>query len=249
MRKLIYLLLLTFITISTTKAQRQTDLKTTLITPANATHVASGQMFNIRISIKNLSATAIEQNDSIAVYLLHDNDTIPVLIGGNSSQYEAYTGNLLKQGDSVIVSKTGSFNVTTVDDTINLCLLAVPLSGNASSALADLHPADNIACAIMYSAGQPNTGVAVNTGVLSGVRVAPNPAYQDVSFSFDLKQPAAVSLMVTDVTGRNVLTPLNKNYGIGTQQMIVPVQHLAPGVYTYRLQSGHDIKSGKLLIH
>lgn len=248
MRTLIYLLLFTCITITSVSAQRTADLRVTLMTPADNTTIVSGSSsFNIRFSVKNVGISTIGQGDSLGVYLLHDADTIPVLLPGGPSNYDPTPITIMKPGDSVIISKTDGFPFAIDNDTVELCVLVKPISGDMMTTLSELTMGDNISCATMYVTGHP-TNVPVTPETLTGVQVSPNPASGQAYFYFELQKQAEVALTITDITGKTVVAVPVKKYSAGSQQVPVSVHSLASGIYNYRIQCGSESRNGKLVI-
>ncbi len=84
---------------------------------------------------------------------------------------------------------------------------------------------------------------------VSNVTVSPNPANEKTMFTFTAKNAAKTTLEVFDMTGSKVadvfmgVVESNVEYKVDYN-----VNHLATGVYTYRLTNGSETEMGRLII-
>ncbi len=77
----------------------------------------------------------------------------------------------------------------------------------------------------------------------------PNPAADEVTFDFSLEEEAEVVLQVFDVAGREVATVLNgERMTAGSHTISWEPQRLASGVYIYRLSTGGDSVTRRLVL-
>jgi hypothetical protein len=93
------------------------------------------------------------------------------------------------------------------------------------------------------------TGInEVNT--TSAVKVFPNPAVNQFHFDFNLESSSVVSLYLYDVKGRLMDQVLHQvQMPAGNQQIPYTIKsHLKPGIYTYSVNIGSVMSSGKLLV-
>ena len=88
----------------------------------------------------------------------------------------------------------------------------------------------------------------LNGGDLSLGTNMPNPFATHTTIPFSLKQPAAVSLVVTDVTGKLVLQHELGMRASGPQQIQLDGELLAPGVYTYTIVAGDQRLSRRMVV-
>ncbi len=88
----------------------------------------------------------------------------------------------------------------------------------------------------------------LNGGDLSLGTNMPNPFATHTTIPFSLKQPAAVSLVVTDVTGKLVLQQELGMRASGPQQIQLDGELLAPGVYTYTIVAGDQRLSRRMVV-
>ncbi len=70
---------------------------------------------------------------------------------------------------------------------------------------------------------------------LSNVSVFPNPFNNETTISFNLKNNAEVSLIVTDMTGRTVYTVASENMTAGEQVIAIDGSAFKAGIYNYTL--------------
>jgi hypothetical protein len=74
----------------------------------------------------------------------------------------------------------------------------------------------------------------------------PNPARGTAVVGFDLPEDAKVTLNVYDISGRKVMTVVDKVLPAGEYE--ADVSGLAPGVYVYRLNTGDYSASKKMVV-
>jgi hypothetical protein len=76
----------------------------------------------------------------------------------------------------------------------------------------------------------------------------PNPASEEVSFSFFLNHNSIVKLWLYDVNGKKVAEILNQQSGFGTTKIPYNVSSLPPGIYVYRIETEKFNASKKLVV-
>ena len=77
----------------------------------------------------------------------------------------------------------------------------------------------------------------------------PNPARFSTTIRFALPEAAPVTLSVFDLQGRRVVAPLDHVFlEAGSHDVPVQVSQWAPGVYLYRLETGHSSATRKLAV-
>jgi hypothetical protein len=78
----------------------------------------------------------------------------------------------------------------------------------------------------------------------------PNPFTDETTIRFSLAHTAAVTLIITDVLGREVRKLLNQELrSSGMQSIRFKPGELRPGVYFARLSVGATVVTGKMLLH
>jgi hypothetical protein len=80
-----------------------------------------------------------------------------------------------------------------------------------------------------------------------GLSVYPNPASADATVAFDVKNAASVAIQVTDLAGKVVYTSALANVN-GAQNVVIPAQEFANGMYTVSINVDGAIATKKLNI-
>jgi hypothetical protein len=76
----------------------------------------------------------------------------------------------------------------------------------------------------------------------------PNPFNPTTTISYQLPVDAHVTLVVSDIMGREVATLVNGQEEAGYKSVTFDASHLASGIYLYRLQAGNFVESKKLML-
>ena len=76
----------------------------------------------------------------------------------------------------------------------------------------------------------------------------PNPFNPNTTISFDLPKTSEVSLKVFDILGEELGTLVNDKLSAGSYSYDWDASNLASGVYWYRLQAGHYVKTRKMVL-
>ena len=76
----------------------------------------------------------------------------------------------------------------------------------------------------------------------------PNPFSERTTIKYDMDQGGQVSLNVYDINGKKVAALVNGNQEPSVHEVVFDGSGLKNGVYYYRLQTGSDIQSGKLIL-
>ena len=76
----------------------------------------------------------------------------------------------------------------------------------------------------------------------------PNPFNPSTTIRYTLSRGGDVSLEVFTITGQRVATLVSGMAQAGSHQVIFDASHLSSGVYTYRLQSGNQVKTRKMML-
>lgn len=89
--------------------------------------------------------------------------------------------------------------------------------------------------------------VGINENVAANLAVAPNPFNNETAISFNLKASADVSVVVTDLAGRTVLTVPATNMMAGNQSVTIDGTSLNAGVYNATLKIGNDLVTKRIV--
>lgn len=92
-------------------------------------------------------------------------------------------------------------------------------------------------------------GVGEATLSTDRATVYPNPTTSEAIISFTLKQSTMLNVELTDMQGRVVYTTEPQQYNVGNQQIKMPVQELATGIYIYTVmnEAGEILAKGQLV--
>lgn len=83
---------------------------------------------------------------------------------------------------------------------------------------------------------------------LGELRIAPNPAADGATVTFDLAQPETVAIEVLDAVGRRVVSPAPRLREAGTHRVRVDARELAPGAYVVRVEAGGATRRRRLTV-
>lgn len=81
----------------------------------------------------------------------------------------------------------------------------------------------------------------------TGVSVYPNPFTNETAINFTLKADSQVSLVVTDIAGRVVMTTPATSMAAGEQTIAVDGSSFQAGVYNYTLQVGNEVITKRII--
>lgn len=96
--------------------------------------------------------------------------------------------------------------------------------------------------------------LAIDAGIhdisedISLLNVFPNPSSGNSYLAFSLEKPKTLSLKITDVLGKEVMSLKPELYASGEQQIILPVSNLQSGIYFILLSDGWRQLSRQLVI-
>jgi hypothetical protein len=115
----------------------------------------------------------------------------------------------------------------------------------------EIHEDNNVGYVMVRQAG--TTGVEEQDHVPSPQSFAlqqnyPNPFNPATVIVYDLPERSHVTLTVFDLLGRNVATLVDDDKGAGHHHVVFDAQHLATGMYLYRLQTGDRSLTRKMVV-
>jgi hypothetical protein len=90
--------------------------------------------------------------------------------------------------------------------------------------------------------------VPVNPGTFTLFQNYPNPFNPTTKLKFSIPEAAFTSLKIYDILGSEVAVLVNSELDAGTYEQTFDAGSLSSGMYIYRLQSGRNVQSGKMLL-
>jgi len=151
-----------------------------------------------------------------------------------------------------VQKNSGASFVTSTSSGVSACDRAVPAvtdftsfckSGGAYSLNA--FPEARLAFEANSNSSPVNTRVMVNTSSLS---VTPNPITQTSTIYYSIKNNDNVTLSITDIIGKPVMTLVDSYQNKGNYQIAFPAGNLADGVYLCTLFTSEGLKTQKVVI-
>jgi hypothetical protein len=92
-----------------------------------------------------------------------------------------------------------------------------------------------------------STGIAEKNSIINDVVIYPNPAKDAAEIGIDLKNAAMVSVQVTDLSGKNVISlPAQKSNGAVTRHL--NTSNLSNGTYLVRIEANGKVVTRKLTV-
>lgn len=91
-------------------------------------------------------------------------------------------------------------------------------------------------------------GIDENTTEVANLGNRPNPFAGTTTITFDVTTPAPTSILVHDATGRMVHAEVLGQLPMGQQRYIFNAEGLAPGLYTYTVQTGTSRSTRSMMV-
>lgn len=243
MKKIFILLIpvLTACSIQAFSQKRTIDLTATLLSPVNNDVANPGQQINITTRIKNLGPDTLTQSDTIEFMLIYDG--YPIQFGNPPLPYLPLNAPYLEPGDST--QSNFQFTISNNWPTGPASFCVVMLMRNAQDTIVDNDTLNNKSCAAI-SVEYP-VSVNVLTSTIGDVSVYPNPVSDMANFAVTLNKASDVQVIVTDITGRVVMNELRNNLQ-GKQVIKINTSSLSEGTYLYKVNTGSEVKTGKMIV-
>ena len=85
--------------------------------------------------------------------------------------------------------------------------------------------------------------------MLTSITTYPNPFVSQINIKYDILLDERISIRIYDLNGSLVKELVNKNHTPGTYEVIwnAASDAIPSGLYFYKIQSGQDVKSGKMI--
>lgn len=235
--------------------KRYVDIKLNLDSPRNNQVVAPGTSMAINTVLTNLGPDTLYSTDSMALLVMDPQGMVIAYDDGTGPKeyYHGFPAKRLAPGDTMhLKGPRLPISVTAINGPQKFCIRAVPYRDSinemwypAKQNLSDtgINTINNDSCVTIYV-----LALAVEHMNLSqGVSVYPNPAREQVNFSFRLLNNDNVNISVIDVGGREVIRKEVKP-GKGEHLFTLNTAQLAHGIYLYRIETATSILHGKLTI-
>ena len=140
-------------------------------------------------------------------------------------------------------------------------LISESTSGNlievtdAGEIVWDHHYNGQVARSLRYAPDYPGlyilNPVAGNDNTAQEIYLAanyPNPFNPTTTIEYRITQPGYVSLIVYDISGRQLSTLVNETMAVGDYSVVFNAAELTSGVYFYRLSAAENIVTRKMLL-
>lgn len=196
MRKELYTVLLILVFCPAMHGQRNANLKLKVKYPTDSAYVPPSHTYNLSLMVYNNGPDTLMLSDTIALYLILENDTMIWFNAGLIQNYTKYYNQILP-GDSFAIGKSMVFDNSFAHQRLDYCVLVKPL--NYSNPITDNALGDNKSCMTVIVDDKPSNINVI--GTKSGIRVYPNPVTN--SFSIHGKDRVLAYRMV-DIEGREV---------------------------------------------
>lgn len=190
--KTILLTILSFTLLNAASAQRNVDLKVSLLAPADGAEIHPMETFPVDIELTNVGQEALLASDSLAVYLIMNGDTIPQMSGN----YWLHTDIALASQQTYILHKMMAFDNSLLGAHIDFCISVRPY--NQADPVADNALGNNKSC-VGVDVMEPVNSLEEHAE--NSVAVYPNP----VKNILHLEGETVTGLHITDHAGKTVL--------------------------------------------
>lgn len=101
---------------------------------------------------------------------------------------------------------------------------------------------------LQYTVIIDRAGAGIEEANLPSSSLMPNPAYDNATLAYHLKENAKVSITVTSLTGQTVKVINEGSKQAGTYVASIDVTDLAAGTYIYRLSANGKNTTGRLVV-
>ncbi len=204
----------------------------------------------MNVSVKNVGTTPLLATDSIRVGYFFYGDSVRLL--------KDESGNVIKSDflGPLAVNETKSitpFNLTVTrseNGDANFCAMAIPFNRSADS-VKDENLDNNIGC-VDVKIASGGTAIHDITASQSKHRISeayPKPCKGAVNFNVNMGERDKASIMITDMTGRTILTENKGMLSAGDHTLIVDAGHLPSGIYLYEVRIGEERNRGKISLN
>jgi hypothetical protein len=100
----------------------------------------------------------------------------------------------------------------------------------------------------VYIIPNNNVGIDELTNSIQNTMLYPNPATQNTTLLFSLKNSQEIKITLYDITGKEIMRIANEEMQKGNQQININTSKLSPGIYICKIQSYNGERLMKLVI-
>lgn len=223
-------LLLTFLGILLTQglsAQRNVDLKVNLLSPESGTEIHPMEPFAMQIQLKNEGAEPLLASDSLAIYLIMNEDTIPQMDGN----YWKEIGIALASQEIQTITKMMAFDNSFLGAHVTMCIFVRPF--NAINPVEDNLQTNNVSCTEI-DVMEPVSGVDELSE--TWMNVYPNPVGETLFLDGE-----ATAVTLTDYSGKVIVSKMENLSS-------VDCSGLQNGVYVLKISTKHGYFMKKIVV-
>jgi hypothetical protein len=101
---------------------------------------------------------------------------------------------------------------------------------------------------ILSALNAGTTGITEAGGKLSNPAILPNPASENIEFTFSLRRKSDLQVTIHDLTGKVVSSASYFNLPAGENRIPFRISDIPEGIYYSRLRSGNNTVTVKLVI-
>lgn len=196
MKKALLALLFVLVFSPAIHAQRQTNLRLKVLFPTDSAYIPPSSPYNLSMKVYNSGPDTLMFSDTIALFFILENDTMPWVGPGIVQNYAKYH-NQIAPGDSFSMGSSMAFDKSMEHMRLDYCLMVKPL--NYADPVADNDLSDNKTCMTVIVEDKPSNIQVI--GTKSGIRVYPNP----VSNAFSIHgKDKILTYKMADIEGREV---------------------------------------------
>ena len=218
----------------TAHAQKNVDLKVSIVSPVNGEVIPFGDTVFLKISVKNLGPDTLFVN-SDSIYFQFTGFPFANFNWANIAPL-----------DSVIFDLGYEFNDDSTEYNGYDCVYLLP---SYTSSYVDTNQLNDTSCVSYTLAGYNNVGISNNdANSKKHFDISPNPANQTLYLNFSLGYAQPIIILVRDLLGRDLIY---KDLGVlsGNQKQQLDISSFNSGMYIVELRVGNQQWIQKLIIN
>jgi len=222
-------------------AQRYADLDIVQTSPVSHDTIVAGQQYTFTFLVRDLGADSVKVTDSLALYLIFNNDTVFFAVNGLPSLYHPLPGTSIRVGDWVSFSMPIYFDVSYEGALLDICT-AVSFIHHSADPIYDTITTNNSTCATGIRIVPPLSIINVNKQL--AVQVYPNPATDHIIFHLPGTHSGHSEVEIMNAIGQVLIQQQEDNDLVQVSTAMLP-----GGIYYYRLSTGKGTPAtGKFVV-